>query len=464
MKKALMLILALVLALTAAAFVACSDAGTDGTDGTGNDTTNGTDDTGIDQDTDPSTIVSDTMTEAEWTAAFADESFNNYTMSGKMTQSTDSASYSSDILVKYAEGTDATLFYMQETSTQGTSTESYEEYYEITASATYSYSKEDDVWVKSTASYDPSSGLSMYTDMLAGGFSQLSYSDADKAYTAENYTVSQGSSTQTVEATVKFTDKKVSYIKYVSPVMSDSSDSTAAKVVGTMTIELKYYDYGKTSVTLPQVSQEGNNQGNDPSGDDTVQITQAQWKAAFSESALSNFSVEGTAQTSMSYSGQTLNGTSTIEMQFDIGSDHDYRYMLQETTSGGSVSNTEVYTSTKNGVITLYEKDSDGQWKSGTTYSETLDLSSFYAMANVHDYTNVTYDSQNGQYVVDEFTAVPAESCQLYVKFNEDFQCTYIKIVATNPMYGSGRYAEGTVTVVYNLTYGTADITLPAVG
>lgn len=167
MKKFSALLVALAAVLSISAFAAC----------TPNSQING--------NTDPDDIQSDKITQAEWTQAFSDSSFTNYTAKGVMTQS-DNPQIEQQFVMKYAENGSTTLVDMTEQEVNNSEVaNSYNTFYEKTGSTIYAYDYEEGQWVKSEISYIPSDALDIYRNVLADGFSQLEYSEKDNAYVAE---------------------------------------------------------------------------------------------------------------------------------------------------------------------------------------------------------------------------------------------------------------------------------------
>lgn len=186
-------------------------------------------------DTDPADIVSDKLTEAEWDAAIAESAFDKVTM--KLTQTEGEKSDTS--LVKLAKSAERTLVYQ--------SGASGEVYYDCTASKTEQYYKEGGAWAKTEITGFDASQYLVYAAMLADGYGKIPYVDAEKAYVAENYAI--GGSMTADKVTVKFSGKKLAYERF--DVTTDG---------GAGVLEVQYYDYGKTGVTLPTLG------GETPSG------------------------------------------------------------------------------------------------------------------------------------------------------------------------------------------------------
>lgn len=235
MKKLLAACLAALLALGLFAFAGCDEG------------------TSVGGDTDPDTIVSDELTEAEWDDAFAPEAFENYTM--KLTES--SGGETSSATVKVAA---------TETGTLACENDGDEVYYEVAAGKTHYYYKEDGAWQKKELTgYDPANYLT-YAQLVAGEYGKLPYDGTQKAYTAENYTFTNDIKADKV--TVKFADKKLAYVRY---------DITEGQTSGS--IEVLFYDYGTTSVTLPSLG------GEEPSDG---KMSQTEWEAAFAPEVFEN--------------------------------------------------------------------------------------------------------------------------------------------------------------------------------
>ncbi len=475
MKKLLSLLLVFILALTAAMFAACAQNAEDGGAQNGGAQNGGAQNGGaqngntqIDANTDPDTIVSDQMTETEWTAAFAADSFKNYTMLGVMSQSTEQEVYSSKMTLKYVETDSSTILHTLLKDTFGTEVDTGEGYYEKTASTIYQYSQIDGAWIKREALYLPTEDTDMYRNIISGEFGKLQYDNAAKAYTATNYALSWGEGSNAKEfslnsVTVKFANKKLAYIEYVIPTQSNvEQGSDNAPQESTMTVSLKYYDYGTTQVTLPQASSvdEGGN------GEADLQVSEAEWLEAFSAANLSNFVVNGEMRSEVTIEidgvATPVSSSGTLLQKYDISDDHDYRYMLQTSTTDQGTQEVEVFTSKENGVTTIYGKNGDGTWSTSTYEGDFISLDAFYDFAEL--YSEAEYDSATGNYVISDYAPAGNDGPMfnsIYLRFDNSGKCVFVQMVIENGLISSG--TTGDMTITYNLTYGTASITLPEI-
>ena len=437
MKKFSALLVALAAVLSISAFAAC----------TPNSQING--------NTDPDDIQSDKITQAEWTQAFSDSSFTNYTAKGVMTQS-DNPQIVQQFVMKYAENGSTTLVDMTEQEVNNSEVaNSYNTFYEKTGSTIYAYEYEEGKWVKSEISYIPSDALDIYRNVLADGFSQLEYSEKDNAYVAEQFTAVSGSSytMQLTSVSVKFANKKIAHIQFDMPIYSDSEEGTVATASSiTATISILFYDYGTTQVTLPNAADNGGN------GEAANTITEAQWREAFSEETLKNYTLTGELEVSYTPSGasEPVISSQTLLQQFDITEDHDYRYLKQTQTSPEPVE-MEYYTSKTDGVTTVYTKMSDGTWEISTRTSDLIG-EGFTIFAD--SYADAQFDSETSTYILRDFS--PSDSSAIfnyvYLRF-EGNRCVYMQLVVDGLVASD---TTGTATNTYYMTYGTANITLPS--
>ena len=190
-------------------------------------------DIAVDSDTVPSTIVSEQLSETEWTNAFTPSNYAN--LSFCMDTSEGGETTREEIEYVQADGT--TLIY-RDTETDGESTRYY---YEITSGERWRYRRNSGRWYKeSTAEVgDTFSTESYLALLLALGQARAQLTFADGAYTADTVTV--GNLTYT-DVTLKFLNGMPAYVK---------GTLTSSENEGALTLEARLYDYGTTSVSLP---------------------------------------------------------------------------------------------------------------------------------------------------------------------------------------------------------------------
>lgn len=422
MKKFLVTVLAALLALGCFAFAACDESGTPG------------------GDTDPADIVSDKLTEAEWDAAIAESAFDNVTM--KLTQTEGEKSDTS--LVKLAKSAERTLVYQ--------SGASGEVYYDCTASKTEQYYKEGGEWAKTELSGFSASQYLMYAAMLADGYGKIPYNEEEKAYTAEDFTV--GGMTAD-KVTVKFSGKKLAYERF--DVTTDG---------GAGVLEVQYYDYGKTSVTLPTLG------GETPSGD---KMSQTEWEALFAAEVFDNYTIEFTTQVDRSNSQTPQLQHDGFAQQKDAQTErvHYWRHILNSTfgyTDYYYDKQGDTYIAYENKTPESYDDIEEGNIQYGTESGSEQPLDASKVMTDFAGWYDKAAAGENGTYTVQGVPlGVPGwggDSRYTDEGYNvtltiENGKVTAFDATATFKQPNISETILHTVTTHAQLSYGDTEIVLP---
>ena len=248
MKKFLIVLAALVMAFAACLFVGCEE-----------------DETPADSGNEPP-AESETgeVTQEEWSAAFAAESFSNYVFEGTLRRADNVSTIRAEIAAK------GSAVHMHIVQSAGGQTQ--ECYYEENADGTFEYAKEGGEWVKRENDYFSSSTLLTYSSMFADQFGGAVYNAETKSYALPSVTVGEGSSAQTFSGgTIKFADKKIAELSYTAVQNGTAGTSQSVTIL--------YSAYGSTSVTLPANYT-----------DKTQTVSEAEWRAAFSADVFDNVS------------------------------------------------------------------------------------------------------------------------------------------------------------------------------
>lgn len=422
MKKFLVTVLAALLALGCFAFAACDESGTSG------------------GDTDPADIVSDKLTEAEWDAAIAESAFDNVTM--KLTQTEGEKSDTS--LVKLAKSAERTLVYQ--------SGAGGEVYYDSTASKTEQYYKEGGEWAKTELSGFSASQYLVYAAMLADGYGKIPYNEEEKAYTAEDYSI--GGITAD-KVTVKFSGKKLAYERF---------DVTAQS--GTRVLEVQYYDYGTTSVTLPTLG------GETPSGD---KMSQAEWEALFAAEVFDNYTIKFTTQVDRSNSQTPQLQHDGFAQQKDAQTErvHYWRHILNSTfgyTDYYYDKQGDTYIAYENKTPESYDDIEEGNIQYGTESGSEQPLDASKVMTDFAGWYDKAAAGENGTYTVQGVPlGVPGwggDSRYTDEGYNvtltiENGKVTAFDATATFKQPNISGTILHTVTTHAQLSYGDTEITLP---
>ena len=422
MKKFLVTVLAALLALGCFAFAACDESGTPG------------------GDTDPADIVSDKLTEAEWDAAIAESAFDNVTM--KLTQTEGEKSDTS--LVKLAKSAERTLVYQ--------SGASGEVYYDSTASKTEQYYKEGGEWAKTELSGFSASQYLMYAAMLADGYGKIPYNEEEKAYTAEDYSI--GGITAD-KVTVKFSGKKLAYERF--DVTTDG---------GAGVLEVQYYDYGKTSVTLPTLG------GETPSGD---KMSQTEWEALFAAEVFDNYTIKFTTQVDRSNSQTPQIQHDGFAQQKDAQTErvHYWRHILNSTfgyTDYYYDKQGDTYIAYENKTPESYDDIEEGNIQYGTESGSEQPLDASKVMTDFAGWYDKAAAGENGTYTVQGVPlGVPGwggDSRYTDEGYNvtltiENGKVTAFDATATFKQPNISETIIHTVTTHAQLSYGDTEIVLP---
>ena len=422
MKKFLVTVLAALLALGCFAFAACDESGTPG------------------GDTDPADIVSDKLTEAEWNAAIAESAFDNVTM--KLTQTEGEKSDTS--LVKLAKSAERTLVYQ--------SGASGELYYDCTAAKTEQYYKEGGEWAKTELSGFSASQYLMYAAMLADGYGKIPYNEEEKAYTAEDFTV--GGMTAD-KVTVKFSGKKLAYERF--DVTTDG---------GAGVLEVQYYDYGKTGVTLPTLG------GETPSGD---KMSQTEWEALFAAEVFDNYTIKFTTQVDRSNSQTLQLQHDGFAQQKDAQTErvHYWRHILNSTfgyTDYYYDKQGDTYIAYENKTPASYDDIEEGNIQYGTESGSEQPLDASKVMTDFAGWYDKAAAGENGTYTVQGVPlGVPGwggDSQFTDEGYNvtltiENGKVTAFDATATFKQPNISGTILHTVTTHAQLSYGDTEIVLP---
>ena len=422
MKKFLVTVLAALLALGCFAFAACDESGTPG------------------GDTDPADIVSDKLTEAEWDAAIAESAFDNVTM--KLTQTEGEKSDTS--LVKLAKSAERTLVYQ--------SGASEEVYYDCTASKTEQYYKEGGAWAKTELSGFSASQYLMYAAMLADGYGKIPYNEEEKAYTAEDFTVG---GTAADKVTVKFSGKKLAYERF--DVTTDG---------GAGVLEVQYYDYGKTGVTLPTLG------GETPSGD---KMSQTEWEALFAAEVFDNYTIKFTTQVDRSNSQTPQIQHDGFAQQKDAQTErvHYWRHILNSTfgyTDYYYDKQGDTYIAYENKMPGSYNDIEEGNIQYGTESGSEQPLDASKVMTDFAGWYDKAAAGENGTYTVQGVPlGVPGwggDSQFTDEGYNvtltiENGKVTAFDATATFKQPNISETILHTVTTHAQLSYGDTEIVLP---
>ena len=423
MKKFLVTVLAALLALGCFAFAACDESGTPG------------------GDTDPADIVSDKLTEAEWDAAIAESAFDNVTM--KLTQTEGEKSDTS--LVKLAKSAERTLVYQ--------SGASGEVYYDCTAAKTEQYYKEGGEWAKTELSGFSASQYLVYAAMLADGYGKIPYVDAEKAYVAENYAI--GGSMTADKVTVKFSGKKLAYERF--DVTTDG---------GAGVIEVQYYDYGKTGVTLPTLG------GETPSGD---KMSQTEWEALFAAEVFDNYTIKFTTQVDRSNSQTPQIQHDGFAQQKDAQTErvHYWRHILNSTfgyTDYYYDKQGDTYIAYENKTPASYDDIEEGNIQYGTESGSEQPLDASKVMTDFAGWYDKAAAGESGTYTVQGVPlGVPGwggDSQFTDEGYNvtltiENGKVTAFDATATFKQPNMSGTILHTVTTHAQLSYGDTEIVLP---
>lgn len=287
------------------------------------------------------TVTPQKMPESEWNAAFADDVFDNYTVTSSDAGAVVSVS-------EYVNDGETTLVHQ----TSGGA----KYYFEVTPDATYQYTQENGEWIKSV-------NEEFYIDMslfeaMAAGYENAVYDAENDIYTLTD--VQAG--TLTYESIViKFANGKIA--EMVSTMINDGVSITRTA---------EFSDYGTTSVTLPTVKT-------------FEKMTEAQWRAAFDADNLINFTFESESADGYYLTEACMDGTTEL---------------VHSITPIGTT-DWETYRETAGDVQYLYYKNENDQWvKEVNTSFNWTDTTFFKRMAELYD--DVVFDEELNVYTLEE--------------------------------------------------------------
>lgn len=222
----------------------------------------------INADTDPSDIVSQKVTESEWKAAFEGTNFNNFSYKFSISEMRNKEEIHIETTCTEGKVNGKNEYQKMTYIVDGTEYESEENYagevdgrYYI-----YYYSESEETWWRSESEYyGNNTDVSDYL-LFKDSYSSLTYDNKEKAYVADTVELFDGEVTAK-NVVLKFVEGKISYIKFDIETLgnTDSVSVNEPVVLKTTTLDLRFFAYGNTSFSLPEVAEEenkGNNNGN----------------------------------------------------------------------------------------------------------------------------------------------------------------------------------------------------------
>jgi hypothetical protein len=386
--------------------------------------------------TDPDTIVGEQVTAEQWAAAFDSSNFSNYTMLGTATIVADSMSATIGSSGKYRYETvtnvkfDGKKMYenIAETMTRNDETQKYSEegYEEIAENGVWSYMQDDGVWYKVFDAEDDS--FSVIVDFSLYDFTKFTYDAEQKGYYAPAIEVETEGMTLTYSVLAKIVDGKLAYgySHYADTYEGNEMEQNYSVL---------YYDYGTTSVELPEATvRESGSASQVVTSTMTVDV----WTECFGslyENVFADVSmVVGANSGVYTY----IFDFETIEIKIN---DQTYAYVVVDYETDTCVG--YFYSSESDSWVADSPKD---------YYSSETGAPLYYLR---DEFENFTYDPETGRYeqtgdIIKDEGAVITEA---YVQFEDG------KIVAIS-------YKLEIEGYIYNITmqfygYGEATVTLP---
>ncbi len=387
----------------------------------------GDDKGGKDGAPDPTKVKGEKVTAEQWAAAFDMSEVTNVTVKAGMKVTQDGNRRGMETVAKF----DGDKTQLSITSENNGQTETMNAYVSQEGNVTYGYAfdPQEQVWKRSPIEDNEYTLQAILGEMgdLEEGYTRVTYDEDKKAYvyseTEEGFDENNQPITYTMNTTIKIADGKLA--------VAEVSESDGKSV---WEMYFQMYNYGTTSVTLPQATDvggegEGNGEGEgegEGENEGSTRVTQEQWEYAFSEQALANVTVSA----DITENGQS--STETMLIALDAG--------CLQVTNGGQIlilaKVGEKYYMIADGVAsdigqTMYEQ-SVGQVMSGFTDFAT-------------HFNEFTYDEAQGAYVCYNTT----------IKFRNG------KVVSIAMENIGTQEGPKTTTVATFSAYGSTFVTLP---
>lgn len=390
---------------------------------------------------DPDSIKSDKVTQAQWEAAFDFSQVTNVSLKNIERVTVGGVATEDYGIVKF----DGNKVYEEaqwyEPEEEGGKPVKVVEkaYYSIgeTESFEYSYDDETKTWSKEATTWYPQ--ISSYTrslEAIADAYTSFSYDASKNGYVATE--IPNFPSDEFDTFTVKIVGGKLSVAQ-----MDMSIDEGG--IISSMSMIFQIYDYGATSVTLPNVS--GGEAANG-------KVSESQWNNAFSQNAFQNVTIDMTSPALQGYDPQ---------FKIDLPNDRVYQSMYAGKPDQSGNMKMEFIVAYVDGDYHKFNRDEGEDWKyDAPATSLPVDVAAdVIGMVGDFSYSAFTYNAAEKAYTAQNVEASNNQGTYESVKIK--FDGARLKSIETAYSAEQSPIHIATTMTVNFSAYGTTVIQIPDV-